>query len=174
MSPVSDNFRSEAFAATGSQPLLTLMKVMFENNDGSAEDLYFVNNNVAIDSNVTGVVQTYQPSAFEVELAGDNKDKSGDLTLSFDSADRDVIRRLRAIEKRPEVEIYIVLGDDVNFAEFGPFEYQCKSFSVTANVVSVTLEVEPVLNEPIPGDRFTPQLFPGLWDDVNIIPGDSG
>ena len=52
-----------------------------------------------------------------------------------------------------------------NVAEFGPAQFESTSFSISGSGVSVELEVEPILDVQLPGERFTPQTFPALWEN---------
>lgn len=156
--PYSDNFLDQALNG-GSDPFITLMRV---NVDGT--HYYFANNTETVTSTVSGTSQVYQRSAFSIKLPEDNNDDNAPTaTLDFEVADIQIVRTLRAAEKRILVDLWAVLASDFDSVEFGPANYESESFSVSASSVSLDLVAEPILDIRYPGDRFTPETFPQLW-----------
>lgn len=164
----TDNFREQVFKSEMSDALLTLIEVVFFENDGTTTKLYYTDDISPISSGVSGQNQVYQPAAFKMSLGEDKADTKGDITADFDSGDFQFITRLRETEKRPEINLWLVLSSSKNIAEQGPINFEVRDFTTTKTIVSAKLEVEPILDEPIPAQKFTPQLFPGLWENIQI------
>lgn len=158
--PASDRFLDTIYARSSSIPILTLLQATI-----GGEDLYYVNDNVAITSNVSGSSQTYNPAGFKISLPEDTEEGTPTATLDFDAGDISIVRKLRAANERVRLLLWVVLSDEPDTIEFGPFEYESIEFSVSGTSVSVSLEAEPILDVQIPGLRYTPQTFPALWDN---------
>lgn len=158
--PFSDTFLTQAFNG-GSDPILTLLRVEFE-----GQTFYFANNNENITSNVSGTTQTYLRSRFSLSLPDDTEEGTPTATLDFEAADRSVMRALRETDSTFQMDIWLVLGSDPNSVEFGPANYQSSAFTISDSSISIELEVEPVLQVQLPRHRFTPNIFPGLFEGV--------
>lgn len=168
MTQVSDNFKEQVFKTQMRDALLTLIELVFFENDGTIDKRYYTDNIIPIDSSVSGQIKTYQPSSFKMSLGEDKSDTKGEVTANFDPGDFRLITKLREVEKRPQINLWLILSSTPNIIEQGPMNFEVKDFTSNKTVVSVKLEVEPILDEPIPAQKFTPQLFPGLWEDVKI------
>lgn len=154
----TDNFYNEIFASNSGNPVLSLIRVEI---DGQYE--YYVNNNEAITSNASGVSQTYQPAAFSIALPEDTQEGTPSATLDLDAADIQVVRKLRQANNRIILDLWVVVADNPNVVERGPYNYQSTEVSINETRISLRLEAEPILDIEIPGKRYTPTTFPGLW-----------
>lgn len=161
--PYSDNFLNEMYSASSAEPILSLIRV---NIDGTL--YYYVNNNESIQSTVADpnglISKVYQPAGFKLILPEDVSDGTPRASLDFDPADNSVIRKLRGASNRIIVDLWLIAASSPNSVEFGPVNYESTDFKINVGGVTLGLEVEPILDIVIPGDRFTPTLFPGLWD----------
>lgn len=158
--PASDRFLDTVYARSSSTPILTLLEA-----DLDGEMKYYVNDNQSTTSSVSGSSQVYQPAGFAIALPEDTAEGTPTATLDFDAGDIQMVRDLRAANSRIILRLWVVLSDDPNVIEFGPAVYESTDFSVSGTAVSVTLEVEPILNVQVPGLRYTPQVFPALWNN---------
>lgn len=156
----SDEFLKQSLNG-GGDPILTLMCVKFEGNT-----YYFANNNENVTSSVDGTTQTYIRSGFSLSLPDDTDEGIPTATLSFEAADVQIIRELRDTEEPLTIDIWLVLGSDPNTIEYGPVNYQSSSFNISGSGVTIELEVEPILQVQVPGNKFTPNTFPGLFDGL--------
>lgn len=156
--PFSDNFLQQAYNG-GGDPIIDLMRVQFED-----QTLYFANNNENITSTVTGTEQTFLKSAFKLALPDETEEGTPRAKLNFEAADSQIMRLLRETDDIITFDIWLVLGSDVNAAEYGPVNYQSASIGISANAIEIELEVEPILQVQLPRERFTPNTFPGLFD----------
>jgi len=156
--PFSDQFLTQAYNG-GGDPIIDLMRVKIDNTT-----YYFANNNENIESNITGSLQTFQKSRFNLTLPDDTEQGTPRATLKFEAADSQIMRALRETDNVIVFDIWLVLGSDVNTIEYGPTNYQSASVDISANAISIDLEVEPILHTQLPRERFTPNTFPGLFE----------
>ena len=156
--PFSDTFLDQALNG-GADPIIKLMRVKYE-----TEVLYFADNTENIVSSVSGEVKTYSRSRFEIALPDDTEEGTPKASLTFEAADLTVVRALRSTDEPLTVDIWMVLGSNPNYIEFGPVNYQSTAIDISDSSVKIDLEVEPVLQVKVPRDRFTPNTFPGLFE----------
>lgn len=158
--PQSDRFLDTLFSRSSPTPILSLLRA-----DIDGVMYYYVNDNQSITSTVSGAPQTYQQAAFELSLPDDTEEGTPTAKLDFDAGDISFVRLLRKASKRIKLTLWVVLSDDPNTVEYGPAEYESVNFDVSETAVSVSLEAEPILDVQIPGLRYTPTIFPALWDN---------
>ena len=159
MRTVSDTFQAEAQKLNSGQAVLQLLDVIIFENDGTTTIDRYVNNNVDITSNGN----IYNRASFEFSIGGDSKESVGNASLNFDSGNVDIVRKLREVDKRPEIELSVVAGNAPDAIEAGPINFKVDSAQTKDTVTSIDLTVEPVLGQPIPFHKYTPKLFPNLW-----------
>jgi hypothetical protein len=85
------------------------------------------------------------------------------VTLSIDNVDRQIVNAVRALTGPPTVTVSVVLASSPNTIEAGPYQMTLRDASYDSLVVSGTLSVEDMMNEPYPVDLMTPANFPGLF-----------
>lgn len=155
--PFSNNFYDTAFNG-GADPLIELIRA---NVDGNY--YYYANNTEDIFSNVDGGNATYLRSSFKLTLPEDTTEGTPQATLEFGAGDIELVRMLRNAQNRIIVDMWVVLGSDPNYIEYGPANYESESFSVNGSSISLKLVAEPILDVAIPSKRYTPSTFPQLW-----------
>lgn len=114
-------------------------------------------------ADVTSGGDTYSQFAFQVSLPDDREDRPPRVTLRIDNVDRQIVQAIRTITSAPSVTLEVVLASDPDTIEAGPFDFELRSARYDALLVEGELGFEPVLDEPFPAQRFTPQLYPGLF-----------
>lgn len=172
---LSPDFYREIYKPETSYVLLHLVDFQFRlPNENEDRILHFVDDYTPLDFNEgSGVITTYQPASFKLNLGNDSADNTPTVTLMFDSGDRSIIRLLREVDERPTVRVSAVLSPAnknfvVSHREIGPLSFQLTDFSFKATAVTLTLKVEPILTEPVPSALHTPTLSPSLWVDEPI------
>lgn len=114
--------------------------------------------------NLTRAAGEFLAFPFEIELPADGEDAVVQVQLRIDNVDRQIVQALRALDSAPSVTLEVVLASSPDTVEGGPFEFALKSADYNAIVVTGTLGYEDeLLNEPYPGDTFTPTNSPGLF-----------
>lgn len=145
-------------------PLLYLLRFKGVDNSGNTVERFYVQNWEAVTSNG----QLYQAAAFTIRLAADSADGMPRVTLTADSGDKELVRNLREFNRKPHFYLSVVVGDRPDDVEFAETEFEVDSWTVQGSTVQISLNTEPVLNEPISGDIITPTLYPLLWENVTI------
>ncbi len=118
-----------------------------------------VNNTVDIVSNGN----TFIGFPFFIDMPQERDDQLARVTLTIDNVDRQIVTAVRSLTSAPSVVMEIVLASDPDTIEAGPFSFTMRDVRYDSLVVEGELSFEDVLNEPYPGDSFTPATHPGLF-----------
>lgn len=166
MRDFSDGFTETVNDQHSKSVVLTMVVVELEHTlNGTLEKYegYYVNDYLPVESVWKGNVVTFQPAAFKISLGSDTNDSVPKTKIDFDAGDRQFIRLIRASEGNPKVYMQVALSSSPQRLEIGPVEFQVEAFAIKSTSVSADLTVEPILNEPVPATRYTPQSFSQLW-----------
>jgi hypothetical protein len=109
----------------------------------------------------------YAAFPFQVQMPDESDDTMPFVTLRIDNVDQQIVTALRQLTSAPTVTLSVVLASDPDTVEAGPFTFSLAQATYDANAVAATLTYEDVLSEPIPGDKFTPNNFPGVFAGVS-------
>lgn len=120
-----------------------------------ASPLRFVNNT----ENITSGGDEYLAAGFDIKLPDDD----GHTTISVCNIDRVMVQTIRSISSRPTITLSVVLASDPDTVELGPYVMELADVVFDAFVITGTLTFDDFLDEPYPGDKFTPGQFPGLF-----------
>ena len=154
----STTLRNAVFAPETGEVFLLLLTIQHA-DIGSPDTLYFVNNYEDVTSN--GDVYTAYP--FLIDLPADIEDQLPQVELVIDNVDRSIIETIRTLTGPPAVTLSVVLADSPNTVEAGPFEMTLRTAEWDALTIRGNLQPQDILNEPYPGDAYTPQDFSGLF-----------
>lgn len=106
---------------------------------------------------------TFVPFPFELELPEADAEREPRARLRICNVDRQIVITVRSLSTPPTVLMEVVLADtpDTVEAEFPAFELRRADYDVL--LVEGDLTQESFLDEPYPGDQFTPATFPGIF-----------
>lgn len=108
--------------------------------------------------------QEYLPFPFTLRLPTDEDDARGALAqIQIDAVDRRIVTAARQISGVPKVDISIVLASNPDAVEVSWPTFNLSNFRAQADTITGDLVFELLEQEPFPGDRFDPTLFPGLF-----------
>lgn len=147
--------RQAIFAQNTKKVVLAVMTI--DHND-LASPICIVDNTEDVVSN--GV--TYHACAFNYQLPIDD-DEVPRVQVSVDNVDRLLVEAIRTLTSSPTVEFSIIIASTPDIVEAGPFSFTLKEVQYNALTVQGTLGYEDILDEPFPGDTFTPQNHPALF-----------
>lgn len=164
MPDLSTQTLDEVFSQYMPTTPLSLIRYVGVDNQGNEITRRYVNDYSDIVSNG----QIYSKAAFEISLGSDEADNMPTVNLVFDSGDRTIVNQLREFNESPKVYYSVIIAERPDVVEIPEIEFNVKDWVLKDSTVSLTLETEPVLNEPIVGDIVTPQLFPFLWNNVTV------
>lgn len=155
---------SRTLSATAVRELLAqnsgeVFLVLLTLSHPSMTTLRLVNNTV----DVVSRANTYLAFPFELALPADLAEQLPVVQLSISNVDRRLIDEIRGIESPLAVTLEVVAASALNTVEVGPYVFDMTSVSYDQERITATLSYEPILNEPFPGERFTPQIFPQLF-----------
>jgi hypothetical protein len=153
---LSTNFKTDAFKQEGSEVYLVLVEI---NHSSLTTPIRVVNNYADVTSNGN----LYSAFPFSINLPNDSDEGNLDVTLVIDNIDRTVVDAVRSITGPPTVTISVILASAPNTIEAGPYAMTLREAYYDSMVVTGTLAVEDMLNEPYPIDQMTPALFPNLF-----------
>ena len=118
-----------------------------------------VNNTV----NVTSRGDVFTAYPVRIDLPGESADEVARVQLQIDNVDRLILDTLRTLSEPPTVTVEVIMASTPDTVEAGPFAMTLHSAPYDALTVTGELAFEDILNEPFPGDTFSPALFPGLF-----------
>lgn len=157
---VSSTLKQAVFAQETDKVFLILLKVNHADLDSP---IRVVNNYSNITSTADGGSQEYVGYPFEINLPEDTSENIPEVSLTIDNIDRQIVEAVRTCTGPPTATIWVVLSDSPNTIEYGPLEMTIRSTQYNAMTVTATIAPDNVLNEPYPGDLYSPQNFPGLF-----------
>lgn len=153
---LSSTAKAELYAATCSEPWLTLITVTHASFGAT---LRFVNDHTS----VTSGGDLYSPMAFSARLPAD-RDGPPTATLVLDNVDRATVDEFRAITTPATVTIEVIRRSDPSTI-LASFPYlRLEKAQITASTIELELRADAVLDESYPGQDFTPLAFPGGFD----------
>lgn len=107
--------------------------------------------------------ERYVQYPFRFELPEDRDDQAVTARIEIDNVDRMVVEAVREIQGSPEVTVEVVLSEDPETLEAGPWVFELQSAEYDALTVSGTLGYEPLLSEPYPAHTMSPATMPGIF-----------
>jgi len=147
--------RSAVFAEETAEVFLFLITL----SHTDITTLYFVNNYEDVTSN--GNAHVAFP--FQITMPSETEDQLPRVQLNIDNVDRSIIDEIRTLTGPPTLTLSVVLASDPDTIEAGPFEMSLQNVSYNALTITGNLVGDDILNEPYPGEAYTPQNFPGLF-----------
>jgi len=108
--------------------------------------------------------ETYLPCPFNITLPSETDESPPEIRLVIDNVDRSLVQSIRALGGDPlGVRLEVVLASTPNVIEAGPFDFSMRDVQYDAAAIEGTLKYDDFLNEPYPGDRFTPSTARSLF-----------
>jgi len=156
MRNVSSAFKSAVYGQQTDEVFIVLITL---DHDELSSPLRVTSDGVA----TTSGGNTYYPYPFEISVPSDTEKTLTQGTLTIDNVARDIVEAIRSVPSSPTITIKIVLASDPNAVEVQFPDYEFKNISYDAYTVTGDLSVETFLQEPFPGEAFTPGYFPGLF-----------
>lgn len=123
------------------------------------------------ETNIVSRGETFFRAAFQIILPDDSEDVPT-TTIRVDNVaavdpndgqEKRVSDYVRLLQSPPTVTLEIVLGSSPDVLEGGPYDMVLQRADYDALEVTGELGFDDMLNEPYPGDSFTPSLYPGLF-----------
>jgi hypothetical protein len=125
------------------------------------DPLYFVDNTEAIFSNGN----EYMPCGFRCVLPEQNDDgTTKPCRIEIDNVDRRIAEAVEETINVPvTLTVSIVMAHNPDIIETGPFKFILRNVNISKETVSAELYDYYIYDRNLPGLRYSPQDFPGLF-----------
>jgi hypothetical protein len=154
---MTENARREIVKDETSAVFLYLIKLEAEGID----PLYLVDNTQPITSN--GI--TYTPCAFKCVLPEQTDDgTSKACRIEIDNVDRRIAEIAEeTIGVQVTLTVSVIMAQDTDLIETGPLRFVLRNISISKETVQAELYDFYIYDRNLPGLRYSPQDFPGLF-----------
>jgi hypothetical protein len=154
---MTENARREIVKDETTAVFLYLVKLEAEGID----PLYLVDNTEPITSN--GV--TYTPCAFACVLPGQNDDGiSRPCRIEIDNVDRRIAEIAEeTINVQVTITVSVIMAQKPDLIETGPLRFILRNIGMSKDTVQAELYDFYIYDRNLPGLRYSPQDFPGLF-----------
>lgn len=105
---------------------------------------------------------TYQAYPFNITLPTDDDGAQPTATFRIANVDKRIVEAVRSLTTAPTFKIWVVLDDNPNRVERGPWKMSLEDFRYDANEVSARITVPSLLSEPFPANTYNTVDYPGL------------
>ena len=154
--PVSSTGMAAVFAQETAEAFFKLLTI---EHPTLTTPLRFVDREIGLVSNGA----TFIGAAFEIDLPDDTPDGLPTVQLSVDNVDREIIDTLRTLQAPFTARLDVVREADPDTIEASTPVMTALKADYDVLRVTADLGFEGLLNEPFPGDSFTPASHPGLF-----------
>jgi hypothetical protein len=144
------------FAGRTGQTLLTLLTI---SHADLVAPIRVVNNS----QDIVSRGETYQWMPFEIQIPGDSGESIPRATIAIYDPSRAIASAVRNLPSAPTVTLEVIVAAAPDTVEAGPFAMTLKNVSWDELSLTAELSYEGILNEPYPGDTFTPAEYAGLF-----------
>jgi hypothetical protein len=145
-------------AAIGAEATADVVLLLVTISGAGLATIRIVNDN----ADVTSGGDLYSAFPFEVTLPADMPDGMPKMKLNICNIDRQIVASLRALSVAPTVVVELIRADDPDTVE-ATFHATLRNAEYNVDALACDLAYEDVLNEPIPGDLFSPNATPGVF-----------
>lgn len=119
----------------------------------------FVNNLDAI----TSRGNSYMAFPFKFILADDDGNTLPQINIEIDNVNRDLMDILRSYADGLTIKAEIVLASQPDTVEYTIEDLVVKSVQYNAQSVTITAQVEDLMNQKFPAHNYLPRSFAGLF-----------
>lgn len=121
------------------------------------EPLRYTSNGAPV---VSGGV-TYNPSPFRITLPTESEEVPS-ASFEIDNTDRVIVEAIRSISTKPDFSMWVVLDDDPDRIEAGPWRMRLSNARYNAANVQMNVEGPSVISEPFPSKSYNSEDYPGI------------
>jgi hypothetical protein len=156
---VSDSFKADVFAQETGEAFIILLAI---DHDDLSSPIYLGSDGVDTISNS----KTYIAYPFDFIAPAMAGDKEPAAKIEIDNVSREIIEAIRGLSSPPTIEVDIVRASVPDTIEVSFPDFLLNDVTYDRLVVSGTMVVETLGNEPFPAHSFLPSNFPGLFGGV--------
>ena len=157
---VSTVLREAIYRGSTERVFITLITIRHTDTDTPANSivLRYTDDTAAVTSNG----DTYQPLPFRIRLPDNREGAQPRASLELPNVDLRLVQAFRRLQERPKFEIRVVLDDDPDRIERGPYEMELGKVTYDANSIRVDIVAPSLLSEPFPKDTYHSLHYPGV------------
>lgn len=152
----STTYDRAAFAHETNESVLTLLEL---DNAEMGTPIRVTNNR----GDITHGGNVYTAFPFFIKKPNNLPDEMPRAELSVCGVDQTVVDAIRSISIPLEATITTVLGSTPDVIEDGPYVMTLRDVVYSEGVVSGSLVLDDIMNEPYPADAYDPINSPGLF-----------
>lgn len=104
----------------------------------------------------------YEPLPFAVTLPDDRESAQPRASLTVPNVEHENIQLIRSAEGAPTVTLVLVLDDNPDRIERGPWELELVDVSYDINSIRGTLQPRSLIGEPFPSGSYNTIDYPAL------------
>lgn len=113
--------------------------------------------------NVTSRGNVYQAFPFQFVLPDDDGNTLPEISIAVQDVSRELIDTLRQYANGLQITAEIILASAPDNVEFAITDLVVRNVQYGAQSVSLTAQVEDLLNQRFPADSFLPRSFAGMF-----------
>lgn len=168
MSEQISNRQARALLARETDELM-LMCVRFQQEDGTPitfldEDGNTVDGIVCDRLPLARAIGNFMPFPFEPLLPNDTDEVGQQAQLQICNVDQMVTDTLKAVDGVPKAILDVVLRDEPDHVQMGPFDFDVVMDAFDRTVVTLTLgHLESILSQGVPYQTYTPSNSKGMY-----------
>lgn len=156
MRNTSLTFRQAIYSQETAEVFIVLLEI---DHEDLASPIRVCNN----DTDITSNGNVYIAYNFDIQLPTDEDNEAPQAQLVIDNVDRALTQAIRTVQTPPTIRIMVVLASNPDIIEVDMPDFLLTNISYNASTITATISIENFLQEPFPGDLFTPTQFPGLF-----------
>mgnify|MGYP000560181802 CR=1 FL=1 len=115
---------------------------------------------------VTSRGNLFVPLMFEIDLPEERGDSVSSVRIRVDNVDRRIVEAVRLAIGRPQVLLEVVLADDPDTVEAGPFQFSLESAEYDHLWVTGELVFDEIVNRRAPAHTYSPYNFPDAFRQI--------
>lgn len=152
---LSQALLAELYAQESGDPFLMLVTL----SHPSFPTIYLVNNV----EDIVSRGNTHIAFPMEIRLPSDDGETSREATIEFDNVSLELIDELRTVTSPMDVKIEMILASDPDTVQTSIEELKMRSVTYNKQRVSARLFMDSFLNVEMTSEKYTPQLYPGIF-----------
>lgn len=155
---LSQNVLRQLFAQESSDPFLTLITLT---HPTFAQPIRLVNNSVDIVSRGN----TYMAFPVKIQLPVDDGETAKEFAITFDNVSLELVDEIRSVvgESQIEVRLEHILASLPNEVQIEFAELKIVTVTYNRFQISAKLGLDDFLNTEMPGEKYTPTNYRGLF-----------
>lgn len=155
MNNLSPALIAQLMGQESDDPFLTLLTL----SHPSFSDVRLVNNSENVISN--GL--EFQAFPFQLRLPADDGESAREVSIEFDNVSLELINEIRSVTSAIHVKMEMILASIPDDIQYEIAEMKINTLSYNKDRVSAKLSLDGFLNTEMTSEKYSPDLFPGLF-----------